>query len=329
MAINKRIASLMGATGLALLVAAPSTAQEYVLRFNHVHTPTEAYHHAFETWAERVSERTNGGLKIEVFHSSQLGVEEDIIEQVRMGANFGLNTDAARLGNYVPEIAVLNGPYLVDSFEEAFQLAELPSVQGWIDELATDHGLQVVCFDFSQGLRHVFSNEAVTNPDEMSGLRIRTPPAPIWQEATRALGAAPTAMSFGEIYPGLQQRAIDGAEVTYANIRPNNLQEVIGNVSETGHILLLNFEVVSASWYQSLPADYQTALVEECRVAGQEVTAVLQEQARTEKAALIEGGLKVTENVDIEAFKAKSIEAYEALGLVEVRDALYKELRGE
>ena len=329
MTLNKRIKALMGATALALLAAAPINAQEFVLRFNHVHTPAEAYHAAFEKWAERVAERTNGGLKIEVFHSSQLGVEEDIIEQVRMGANFGLNTDAARLGNYVPQIAVLNGPYLVDSFEEAFKLAELPSVQGWIDQLANDHGLQVVCFDFSQGLRHVFTNQPVTNPEDLSGLRIRTPPAPIWQEATRALGAAPTAMAFGEIYPGLQQRAIDGAEVTYANIRPNNLHEVLSHVSETGHILLMNFEVVSASWFQSLPADYQTALVEECRVAGQEVTKVLQEQAETEKAALVEAGLTVTENVDIEAFKAKSIEAYEALSLVEVREALYKELRGE
>ena len=326
MTIKQRIAALLGATGLAVLAAGSVAAQDYTLRFSHVHTPAEAYNQGFQNWADRVFERTNGGLKIEVFHSGQLGVEEDIIEQVRMGANLGLNTDSARLGNYVPNIAVLNGPYLVNSFEEAFKLAELPVVQGWVDELATQHGLKVVCFDFSQGLRHVFTNQPVRNPEELSGLRIRTPPAPIWQEATRSLGAAPTAMAFGEIYPGLQQRAIDGAEVTYANIRPNNLQEVLTHVSETGHILLLNFEVVSSTWFDSLPPDYQTALVEECRVAGQETTKVLQEQAVSEKAALIEAGMTVVEDVDIEAFRAASVKAYEALGLLEVRDALYQEL---
>ena len=326
MSFKKRIAATLCASALTMLVAGSAMAQEFTLRFNHVHTPAEAYHQGFQNWADRVFERTNGGLKIEVFHSAQLGVEEDIIEQIRMGANVGQNTDSARLGNYVPNIAVLNGPYLVNSFEEAFKLAELPVVQGWIDELATQHGLKVVCFDFSQGLRHVFTNQPVRNPQELSGLRIRTPPAPIWQEATRALGAAPTAMAFGEIYPGLQQRAIDGAEVTYANIRPNNLQEVLSYVSETGHILLLNFEVVSSTWFDTLPPDYQTALVEECRVAGQETTKVLQQQAETEKAALVEAGLTVVEDVDLEAFRAASEQAYEALNLVEVRDALYKEL---
>jgi tripartite ATP-independent transporter DctP family solute receptor len=326
MSIKKFGAALLCASALAFATTGPVKAQEYVLRFNHVHTPAEAYHKGFQNWADRVSKRTKGGLKIEVFHSAQLGVEEDIIEQIRMGANVGQNTDSARLGNYVPEIAVLNGPYLVNSFEEAFKLAELPVVKGWIDQLATQHGLKVVCFDFSQGLRHVFTNQPVRKPEDLSGQRIRTPPAPIWQEATRALGAAPTAMAFGEIYPGLQQRAIDGAEVTYANIRPNNLQEVLTHVSETGHILLLNFEVVSTTWFDSLPPDFQTALVEECRVAGQETTKVLEEQAKTEKAELVKAGMTVTDNVDLNAFRAASEQAYKNLDLIEVRDALYKEL---
>ncbi|MCO4319071.1 C4-dicarboxylate TRAP transporter substrate-binding protein [Phyllobacterium sp. 21LDTY02-6] len=326
MSVKNCIAATLCVGALALMSTGQALAQEYVLRLNHVHTPAEAYHQGFQKWADRVFERTKGGLKIEVFHSAQLGVEEDIIEQIRMGANVGQNTDAARLGNYVPEIAVLNGPYLVKSFDEAFKLAELPVVQGWIDKLATQHGLKVVCFDFSQGLRHVFTNQPVRNPQDLSGLRIRTPPAPIWQEATRALGAAPTAMAFGEIYPGLQQRAIDGAEVTYANIRPNNLQEVVSHVSETGHILLLNFEVVSTTWFETLPPEFQTALVEECRVAGQETTKVLQAQAETEKAALIEAGMTVVDNVNLEAFRAASEQAYKALNLTDVRDALYKEL---
>lgn len=320
------IAALGSVAAVALMSAAPVSAQEYVLRFNHVHTPAEPYHQAFQNWADRVAERTNGGLKIEVFHSGQLGVEEDIIEQIRMGANVGQNTDAARMGNYVPEIAVLNGPYLVDNFDEAFKLAELPVVQGWMDRLSSEFGLKVVCFDFSQGKRHMFTNTPVRNPGDLSGLRIRTPPAPIWQESVRAIGAAPTAMSFGDIYPGLQQRAVDGAELSYGNIRPSNLQEVVSHVAETGHILLMNFEVVSATWFDSLPEDYQTALVEECRVAGQEVTAVLEEQAATEKAALLEGGMTLVEDIDMEAFRAAGDKAYETLGLTEVRAQLYKEL---
>ncbi|EWY36972.1 hypothetical protein N825_22940 [Skermanella stibiiresistens SB22] len=132
-----------------------------------------------------------------------------------------------------------NGPYFVETLKDAFALAELEGVKGWRWELAETHGLKVVRFDFVQGERHMFTNSDVRNPGDLSGLRIRTPPAPIWQESVRALGAAPTAMSFGDIYPGLQQRAIDGAEPTYANIRPSNLQETPTRVTEIGHILLI------------------------------------------------------------------------------------------
>ena len=91
--------------------------KEYVLKFNHVLNQNDPFHKAFVKWGEAVDEKTGGKLKVEVFHSAQLGVEEDIIEQIRMGANVGQNTDSARMGNYVPGIAVMNGPYFVDSLD--------------------------------------------------------------------------------------------------------------------------------------------------------------------------------------------------------------------
>src|SRR4030042_6548346 len=80
---------------------------KYVLKFNHVLGAAEPYHKGFLNWAKAVDEKTKGGLKIEVFPSAQLGVEEDILEQIRAGANIGQNTDSARMGNYVPGIAIL------------------------------------------------------------------------------------------------------------------------------------------------------------------------------------------------------------------------------
>src|SRR5690606_6614486 len=89
---------LLDAASLAATTATAAWAQEqFTLRFNHVLAPSEPFHAGFQEWAKRVEQRTNGGLKIEVFHSAQLGVEEDIIEQIRQGANIGQNTDSARL----------------------------------------------------------------------------------------------------------------------------------------------------------------------------------------------------------------------------------------
>jgi TRAP-type transport system periplasmic protein len=323
----RTLSSAGAAAAIGLAVLGDAAAQEnFTLRFNHVLGPTEPYHDGFLQWAERVGERTDGALTIEVFHSAQLGVEEDIIEQIRQGANIGQNTDAARLGNYVPGIAVVNGPYFVESLEEAFALTESPTMQGWLQELAEQHGLKVICFDWVQGFRHFFTNQPIRTPADLDGLRIRTPPAPIWQESVRALGAVPTAMNFGDIYPGLQQRAVDGAELVYPNITAANLNEVLSHGSETGHILLVNFQVVSSQWFEGLPEDYQTALVEECRTAGQETSEAIQKAAEEAKAQLIERGMTIIEDVDKEAFRAAGQQAYETLGIAEARDQVHREI---
>jgi TRAP-type transport system periplasmic protein len=314
---------------LALALAGAATAQDsYTLRFNHVLGPSEPFHQGFTRWAERVAERTDGGLAIEVFHSAQLGVEEDIIEQIRQGANIGQNTDAARLGNYIPGIAVVNGPYFVDTIEGAFALTDLPTMQAWQDELATQHGLKVVCFDWVQGFRNFFTDRPVRSPEDLAGLRIRTPPAPIWQESIRALGAEPVAMAFGDVYPGLQQRAIDGAELVYPNITAGKLYEVLDHANETRHILLINFQVVSSQWFDGLPEEYQTALVEECRAAGQETSAEIAEATEAAKAEVQENGMIVVEDVDIEAFRRAGEAAYEALGILDEKNALQAEIGG-
>jgi TRAP-type C4-dicarboxylate transport system substrate-binding protein len=70
----------LAALGAAVLLAAANArAQDFTLRFNHVLGPSEPYHEGFQNWAKRVGERTGGKFRIQVYHSAQLGVEEDII----------------------------------------------------------------------------------------------------------------------------------------------------------------------------------------------------------------------------------------------------------
>ena len=318
---------LLGAILVVTQWTIPAAAQDkFTLRFNHVLGPREPYHAGFQKWAERVDKRTNGRLKIEVFHSAQLGVEEDIIEQIRQGANIGQNTDSARLGNYIPGIAVMNGPYFAETLEEVAMLTKAPTVQKWDQELAEKHGLKIACFNWVQGYRHFFTNKQVRTPEDLKGQRIRTPPAPIWQESIRALGATPVAMAFGEMYPGLQQRAIDGVELVYNNIPGPRFYEVLKNVSETGHIMLINFQVVSAKWFNTLPKDVQTALVEECQAAGNETSQQILASEQTVKADLIKRGMIVVDKVDLAAFRKAGEEAYRKLNILDAKNALHKEI---
>ncbi len=309
----------------------PSTSalgqQKYVLKFNHVLGPKEPYHLGFQKWAKSVNEKTKGGLKIEVFHSAQLGVEEDILEQIRAGANVGQNTDSARMGNYVPGIAVMNGPYFAETLEEVEKLKKMPTVKSWLDELANKYGFKVLSFSWVQGYRHFFTNKPVRNPEDLKGLRIRTPPAPIWQESVRALGATPVALAFGEMYPALQQKVVDGVELVYNNIPAGRFYEVLKYVSETRHIMLINFEVISAKWFNSLPADYQKILVEECDKAGMETSKLIMEKLEKEvKEDLIKKGMIVVDKVDLPAFKKAGEKAYEVLKIADVKAKVFQEM---
>src|SRR4030066_31094 len=301
---------------------------KYVLKFNHVFGQKEPYHQGFLNWAKAVEEKTKGGLKIEVFPSAQLGVEEDILEQIRAGANIGQNTDSARMGMYVPGIACLNGPYFAENLVEVEKLTKAPTIKGFHDELANKHGFKVLSFSWVQGYRHFFTNKPIRNPEDLKGLRIRTPPAPIWQESIRALGATPVAMAFGEMYPALQQKAMDGVELVYNNIPGGRLYEVLKYVSETGHIMLINFEVISAKWFNSLPSNYQKILVEECDNAGIATSKLIMDKLEKEvKADLTtKRGMIVVDKGDIPAFKKAGEKAYEGLKIADVKKKIFSEI---
>jgi len=307
-------------------VGAAAQAADFVLKFNHVLGPKEPYHAGFVNWAKAVEEKTKGRMKIEVFHSAQLGVEEDILEQIRQGANVGQNTDSARMGNYVPGIAIMNGPYFAENLDEVAKLRKSPTVIKWLDELANKFGIKVLSFNWVQGYRNFFTNKPIKKPEDLKGLRIRTPPAPIWQESVRALGAEPVAIAFTEIYPALQQKAVDGAELVFNNIMAARMYEVLKYGSETHHIMLVNFEVISAKFFNSLPADIQKILVEECDKAGGEVSKQILAAEDVVRAELVKKGMVMVDGVDRKAFREAGKKAFEALKIMDAYNTVSKEI---
>ena len=303
---------LIGALTLSLAVAASAgaLAEKYNLMFSHTLTENDPYHQAFVQWADAVSERTNGELTIDVYANAQLGAEEDVIEQMRMGANIGHNTDFARLGNYVPEVAVFNGPYMLESLDDVKKAQQLDCVKEWEKRLEEEFGLKVLSFAYVQGYRNVISNKAVTKPEDLSGMKIRT------------------AGARSEIYSAAQTKAIDGIEDVYTAYANAQLNEVLKVVSETHHIYLVNVSVCSADWFNSLPEEYQQILVEEADKAGYAVSESIQENADQVKQEMIDAGVTIVpyEDIDIEAFKAAGEKAYEVMGITEAKKAVYEGL---
>ena len=231
------------------------------------------------------------------------------------------------MGNYVPGIAVMNGPYFAETLEDVAKLRKAPTVVKWNNELATKFGFKVVSFNWVQGYRHFFTNKPVRRPEDLKGLRIRTPPAPIWQESIRALGATPVAMAFTEMYPGLQQKAIDGVELVYNNIPGGKFYEVLKFANETKHIMLINFEVVSAKWFdgaaEGLPAASWSRNA--TRPAKRPRRRIFKLEAEVEQQ-LKNRGMTIVKDVDLAAFRKAGEKAYEALKIQDAKAAVHKEI---
>ena len=327
---------LLGVLSISLIVAACASAPittkqdtprvKYVLKFNHVLTESETFHKGFMKWAQRVGERTNGGLEIQVFHSAQLGLEENIIELLRQGVPIGQNTDSARLGIYIPEIAVMNAPYFLDSIDDVAKLKELPTVKQWEKELEDNYGIKIVSFNWVQGSRQMVTNRPIRNPGDMQGLRIRVPGAPVWQQTMCSFGAEPVVLPFGEVYIGMEQKEVDGADLVYRNVTDAKLFEVARYMSETRHILLINFEVVSKQFFDSLPPEYQQILIEECDKAGVETSREMEKEVEQLKKDLTQKGMIIVEDVNVADFRRASEATYEVLKLTNIRDKLYEEM---
>jgi TRAP-type C4-dicarboxylate transport system substrate-binding protein len=322
-----RIRVLMVLLVLALSAVA-SAQQTYLLRFGHVQTDAEEYHKAYVRWAERVAERSGGRLRIEVFPNAQLGVEADVLEQMRRGSNVGWQTDPARLGQYVSEFAVLYGAYLLSGFEDFERLIGSPTIESWAQRLEEEFGLKVVSYAYAQGFRNVMANKVARSPQEMRGIRIRTAPAPAWLATVNSLGAVATGLPYGELYNAVHTGVVDGAELPAAAARALSVYEVADYIIETRHIYQMNVQVVSAQWFNSLPEDLQQILVEECNRAGLEATQALEAKAAEDMQFLIDNGMELIawEEIDNEAFVASGQQAYVTLGVTDIKAAIDAEL---
>jgi TRAP-type C4-dicarboxylate transport system substrate-binding protein len=128
------------------------------------------------------------------------------------------------------------------------------------------------------------------------------------------------------MYPGLQQKAIDGVELVYNNIPGGKFYEVLKFANETRHIMLINFEVVSAKWFDTLPKEYQAILVEECDKAGEATSRQIFKLEAEVEQQLKGRGMTIVEDVDLAAFRKAGDRAYEVLKIQDAKNAVHKEI---
>ena len=322
------IVLLVLVVGMSFVTAAGSGEKEkkvYDLKISTSQTEQSLMFKAYDTFAKRLNERSGGRFNAAVFASSQLGNDEDVIEQAIQGASIAVNTDAARMGTYVYDMGILMMGFFADSYDECLAVTQSATFAGWEKELAEKHGIRVIAFNYYDGPRHFLTNRPINTPADLRGLTIRTIGAPVCIETMTALGATPLAMAWGEVYNGIQTKALDGAEAQSTSTYPSKIYEVVKYVSRTGHFELLQGLIAGERWYQTLPEDLKGLLIDTAREVGAESALwVLEEAARVE--GLMEQAGTVMVDPDLEPFKKAVESAYVKMNYVDTRNAIYKEI---
>lgn len=308
--MKSRIAVILAA---ALLCSwSPAWSQDTInLRLAHSLSTNEPFHQAAEFFAANMKERTKGRVQIKVFPGEQLGSLKDTMDMIRQGSNVIVSTDSGYLADFVPDFGILNGPYLLRNPAEFKKLL----ASDWYREIvgrARDAGFQVLAFNWYFGARHIIADRPIRNLEDMKGLSIRVPPVPMFIETFKALGARGVTLQFSEVYTGLQQHVVDAAEAPLPTLYGSKLYETSKVVSLTSHFTAYLGLSMNSGFFDKLPADVRTALVEEANKAGD----YMAKQTEARQLAVIKDfeskGVTFVRDVDVASFQKATASVYDA-----------------
>lgn len=228
-----------GALGTAIMLAlgASQASAQTTYRLSHHLQPGHLVDVASKRFAELVSEKTNGQIKIEVFPAGQIAGLRQGAEAVQIGTVDFVWTDFGTLANWQPEYGFVSLPFLFqgnDHFKAVFG-GEIGKELG--ESVKSNLGAEILGYG-NAGFRVIASKEkAIKAPGDLAGVRIRVPEVPVFVSTFSTVGANPTPMAWGEVYTALQTGVIDAVENPPEGLAVGGMDEVTKYLTETNHIM--------------------------------------------------------------------------------------------
>jgi TRAP-type transport system periplasmic protein len=246
--------AVLAATGLA-------QAQTVKLSLGHGAAPDNPRHVASLKFAEVLKAKTNGQVEVTVSPSGQLGNDPALITAVRSGAlDITANSQGA-FANVVPEYAAFGMPFLFADLAGAWKTLDGPVGKELADKTA-EKGMVVLGY-WDNGIRHMTNSKRPLNtPEDLKGLKMRTPPDAVTVDIMTAVGAQAQQIQFNELYVALQQGVVDGQENPLMNIASAKLYEVNKFISLTGHKYEMTPFVMSKRTWDGLSEAHKKAVQE-------------------------------------------------------------------
>lgn len=203
--------------------------------------PGEPVDQAVTYWAQILKEKSNGTIILSQFPSSQLGDEATVQQQAKMGANIITISSYGSLADLVPDLGVINAPYVGTNVAQKVKLVHSKTITDLIARLESK-GYRAIVTDFYYGTRQLLSKTKATKPADMNGKKIRVQNAKIANYWAKSVGATPTPMALSEAYTAMSQGIVSGIENPAGTLYGGKFFE------QAKYLILTNHDVHMAPW---------------------------------------------------------------------------------
>jgi tripartite ATP-independent transporter DctP family solute receptor len=297
-----RRAVLGGAAALAAVKALGTTvAGTRTLTCADVHVSNYPTVEAVRYMSGIIERETAGRLAIRVYHSGQLGRENDTVDLARFGAIDITRVNFAPLNNAFPLTRLCSLPYVFDSTEHMRRCVDGAPGQEILRAFER-RGLIGLAF-YDSGSRCFYNTlRAVHTPEDLHGLKIRVPPSDIFIGMVEALGANPTPLPYGEVFTALQTRLIDGAENNWRSFHSSRQFEVAHHWAQTNHSFSPEALLMSKRIFEQLDPREQEIVLTAASESVPHMRRLWDQSEADSRAVVISAGVGVTE-VDRDRFR--------------------------
>jgi tripartite ATP-independent transporter DctP family solute receptor len=286
---------------VGLLVPTVQAGTKTVIKIGTVVAPDHPENIGARKIKELIEKKAGDRVDVQVFTDGQIGDQRTMVENMRNGIQEITWVTVGFFGSYEPILNVIESGYLFRDSQHSYKVFDGP-MGNEVRALVEKHGVKLLGF-YEAGMRHITNSvRPIKTPEDLKGLKIRTPQAKYHLNTLKYMGANPVAMSFGELYTAMQQKVVDGQENPLSNIYKAKFYEVNKYLSLTGHLHLTHMVMYSAKLWEKLPADLQK-IVREAVIESQETE---RKAVRDDDATLLKElkakGMQVNE-ADREALK--------------------------
>lgn len=263
---------------LAILIAFGATgAQAAVeLKLGHFASDTHPCGIAAKEFKANVEKRTNGEVKISLFGNNVLGSPPEVLEQVLLGAVDMSLSGQDQLAKHLPFYDVISTPFAFKDYAMADRIID-GDFKAWAAPELLKKNL-VHLSDWEWGFRQLTnSKKPINSPDDMKGMKIRTPPAFAYQAFVEAAGGNAQTIAFAELVMAMKQGVVDGQENPVGTIYDLKLYETQMYMSILNYTYSSMVHVVNKNSWAKLTPEQQKIVTEESVAAAKHARKLLRD----------------------------------------------------